>query len=61
MPKVTLNHFEAALLFSLFTSIVFGVVTRRTDRDRVMYGAKSFGYFLLALFAIGWLMFLGHG
>jgi len=61
MPKVTLNHFEAALLFSLFTSIVFGVVTRRTDRERLLYGLKSFGYFLLALFAIGWLMFLGHG
>jgi len=61
MPKVTLNHFEAALLFALFTSIVFGVVTTRTDRDRVIYGVKSFGYFLLALFAIGWLMFLSHG
>jgi hypothetical protein len=61
MPKVNLSHFEAALLFAFFTSIVFGVVTRQDDRQRLMYGLKSFGYFLLALFAIGWVMYLGHG
>ncbi len=61
MPKVTLSHFEAALLFALFTSIVLGVVTKKTDRDRLMYGFKSFGYFVLALFGLGWLMYFGHG
>lgn len=61
MPKLSLNHFETALLFALFTSVVLGVVTRRTDRDRLTYGAKCFGYFLLALFGIGWVMYLGHG
>ena len=39
MPKMNLSHFEAALLFSLFTSVVLGVVTKRTDRDRLQYGA----------------------
>ncbi len=33
MPKVNLSHFEAALLFSLLTSIVLGVVSRNTDRE----------------------------
>ncbi|HSB17179.1 MAG TPA: hypothetical protein VLE22_22200 [Bryobacteraceae bacterium] len=61
MPKVNLSHFEAALLFAFFTSIVLGVVTKKTDRERLMYGLKSFGYFLLALLSIGWLMRLGHG
>lgn len=61
MPKVNLTHFEAALLFSFFTSIVFGVIARRDDRGRLMYGLKCFGYFLLALFGIGWVMYLGHG
>ena len=60
MPKVTLSHFEAALLFAFFTSIVFGVVTKRHDRERLVYGAKSLGYFLLALFGLGWLMYFGH-
>ncbi len=61
MPKVNLSHFEAALWFALFTSIVLGVVSRNTDRDRLLYGLKCFGWFLGALFAIGWLMRLGHG
>ncbi len=60
MPKVTLSHFEAALLFAFFTSIVLGVVTRKTDRARGLYGLYSFGWFLVALFGLGWLMLLGH-
>ena len=58
---MNLSHFEAAFLFSLFTSVVLGVVTKRTDRDRLQYGAYTFACFLLALFGIGWLMYLGHG
>jgi hypothetical protein len=61
MPKMTLSHFEAALLFSLFTSVVLGVVTKRTDRDRLHYGLYTFVCFLVALFGIAWLMRLGHG
>jgi hypothetical protein len=61
MPKMNLSHFEAAFLFALFTSIVLGIVTKKTDRERVIHGAQCFGYFLLALFGLGWLMKLGHG
>ena len=61
MPRMNLSHFEAALLFALFSSIVMGVVSRRTDRERVHYGAYLFGCFLLALFGLGWLMRIGHG
>lgn len=61
MPKVNLTHFEAAFLFALFTSVVLGIVSKKTDRERLRYGLKCFGYFLLALFAIGWAMRLGHG
>jgi hypothetical protein len=61
MPKVNLSHFEAALLFSLFTSVVLGVVTKRTDRERFIYGLYCFGCFVAALFGLGWLMYLGHG
>ena len=60
MPKVSLSHFEAAFLFALFTSIVLGVVTKKEDRDRLRYGLKCFGYFMLALFGLGWLMYIGH-
>jgi hypothetical protein len=61
MPKVTLSHFEAALLFALFTSVVLGIVTKKSDRDRLMYGLRSFGYFVVVMFGLGWLMYLGHG
>jgi len=61
MPKMNLTHFEAALLFALFTSVVLGVVTKQSDRDRLHYGAYVFGCFVVALFGLGWLMYLGHG
>ena len=61
MPKVNLSHFEAALLFALFTSIVLGVVTKRTERERLRYGVYCFVCFLAALFGLGWLMYFGHG
>ena len=61
MPKMTLSHFEAAILFSLFTSVVLGVVTKHTDRDRLHYCIYTFGCFFAALFGLGWLMYLGHG
>lgn len=61
MPRMTLSHFEAAFLFALFSSIVLGVVTKKTDRERLRYGLYVFGCFLLALFGIGWLMYFGHG
>lgn len=61
MPKMNLSHFEASFLFALFISIVLGIVTKKTDRERMVYGTQCFGYFLLALFGLGWLMKLGHG
>jgi hypothetical protein len=61
MPKMNLSHFEAAFLFSLITSVVLGVVTKKTDRDRLHYGIYTFVCFMVALFGIGWAMYLGHG
>ncbi len=61
MPKMNLSHFEAALLFALLTSVVLGIVTKRTDRERMRYGAQCFAYFVLAMFGLSWLMYFGHG
>ena len=61
MPKMNLSHFEAAILFALFCSIVLGVITKRTDTERIRYGLRCFGYFMAALVGLGWLMYLGHG
>ena len=60
MPKVNLTHLEAALLYAFFASIVLGITTKKSDRDRLHYGAYCFGCFIAALFGIGWLMYFGH-
>ena len=57
---LNLTHLEAAMLFALFTSIVLGVVGRSDDRERIRYGVTVFGYFMVAIFGLGWLMYLGH-
>lgn len=61
MPKMNLTHFEAAFLFAMLASVVLGIVTKNTDRERLRYGAYCFAYFLVALFGIAWVMKLGHG
>ncbi|MBX5494682.1 MAG: hypothetical protein IRZ15_05050 [Bryobacteraceae bacterium] len=58
--KMTLSHFEAAILFALLTSIVLGIVTKKTDRERIRYAVYCFLCFVGALFGIGWVMYLGH-
>jgi hypothetical protein len=51
-----LTHFESAFLFSLFTSVVFAITTKNSDRERLIYGAKTFGTFLAVIFGVGWLI-----
>ena len=59
--EINLDHFEVSVLFALFSSVVLGLVTKRTDRERVRYGLYCFGCFIVALFGIGWFMRLLHG
>jgi hypothetical protein len=61
VPEVNLTHFEASMIFALLTSVVLGVVTKRTDKERLNYAAYCFVCFLGAIFGLGWLMYLGHG
>ncbi|MBV8897853.1 MAG: hypothetical protein JO051_15175 [Acidobacteriaceae bacterium] len=59
--QISLDHFEVSVLFALFSSIVLGLVTKRTDSERLRYGLYCFGCFMAALFGIGWFMRLLHG
>jgi hypothetical protein len=61
MPRMALSHMETAILFALFTSVVLGITTKKTDTERFRYGAQCFAYFIVALFGLGWLMHFGHG
>jgi hypothetical protein len=59
--QLRLNHLTVSILFALFSSIMLGLVTKRTNRERVRYGAYCFGCFMAALFGLGWFMRLLHG
>jgi hypothetical protein len=45
------------VLFSLLVSIVFGVLSRDTPRERFLYGAKVFGAFVGIALVLGWIMY----
>ena len=53
---LSLSHFEAAALFSLFTSVVFAITTKNTDQERLKYGLVTFGTFLAVIFGVGWVI-----
>ena len=54
------SHLMATFLFALFTSVVFGVTSKHTDRERLLYGAWVFGLFFLIAFGAAWLMYFLH-
>lgn len=55
---MTITHFDAVLLFSLFTSIVFGITQRAEPRMMIRFGAFCFGLFVVGTIAASWLMWL---
>jgi hypothetical protein len=60
MPNMTLSHLEASLLFAALASVVMGIVTKKTDHERLRYGLYCFACFVGTLFGLGWLMYFGH-
>jgi hypothetical protein len=53
---MTLTHFGAVLLFSLFTSIVFGITQRSELKTMVRFGAFCFAMFVGGTIAASWVM-----
>lgn len=54
---MVLSHFTAMLLFSFLVSVVFGVLSKDTPRERLIYGAKVFGAFVGVALVLGWIMY----
>ena len=54
------SHFTAAFIFAVVTSIVFGITSKNTDRERLLYGLRVFALFLGISLAAAWLMYLAH-
>jgi hypothetical protein len=55
---IALSHFNAALLFSVFASTVFGITQREGAREQFRYGLYCFALFMGGLIAAGWVMWV---
>ena len=53
---MALSHFSAALLFSIFASVVFGITVRDNPREQVRYGLYCLAMFMGGLLVAGWVM-----
>ena len=54
---MAVSHFTAMLLFAFLVSVVFGVLSKNTPRERLIYGAKVFGAFVGVALVLGWIMY----
>ncbi|MEK6336478.1 MAG: hypothetical protein AABM67_16240 [Acidobacteriota bacterium] len=52
-----MRHVLWMAVFAGLTGIVFGVVAKGTDRQRVIYGLKVFGEFIAIAFVLGWILY----
>ena len=55
---ITLSHFSAAIVFALFTSVVFGITQKSTPKEQLSYFLQCFAMFVGGVFVAGWLMWL---
>ena len=55
---IELSHFNAALLFALCASIVFGITQRNTSKEMVKYGAYCFAMFVGGVIVASWVMWV---
>lgn len=53
-----LSHFSAALLFSVFASVVFGITQRSGAHDQIRYGLYCFAMFVGGVIVAGWAMWI---
>lgn len=52
-----MRHVLWMVIFAGLTAVVFGVVTKGTDRQRFVYGLKVLGEFLVVAFILGWILY----
>lgn len=50
-------HFLYLLAFAVFVGVAFGVFSRGSVRDRVIYGLKSFGQFVVVSMVLAWVLY----
>ena len=53
-----MGHFSYTLFLAAALSAGFALADRKTVRERIYRGVYVFGGFLIAIFGIGWSMYL---
>ena len=54
---MVISHIPAMVLFAFLVSVVFGVISKDTPRERVLYGARVFAAFVGIALLLGWIMY----
>lgn len=50
-------HFLYLLAFGFFVSIAFGAFSNGSNRERVMYGLKTFAEFVVVSLVLAWILY----
>ena len=51
------SHLGLMVMFSLFVSVVFSVLSRDDPKEQIVFGARLFGGFVGTGILIGWLLY----
>jgi hypothetical protein len=51
-----MTHLFWMAVFAGLTAVVFGVVARGSNRQRLLYGLKVFGEFIFVALILGWIL-----
>ncbi len=52
-----MRHFLVMTAFAALAAVVFGTVTRDSNRDRFIYGLKVFAEFMLIALVLAWVLY----
>ena len=52
-----MRHLLWMTVFAALTAVVFGIAAKGDDRQKLMYGLKVFGEFLVVAFLLGWILY----
>jgi len=52
-----MRHLLWMAVFAALTAVVFGIAAKGDDRQKLMYGLKVFGEFIVVAFLLGWILY----
>lgn len=52
-----MTHFLVITSFAVLAAVVFGIVAKDTQNERVVYGLKVFVEFMVIGLALGWILY----